>query len=1483
MPLTPEEETQLHAELEARRQRIASMAAAVTPEQGAAAAQLAANYPWLRGTAVYVAATNNLSADHPVSQQLAELAAQWETDRGTRWRQQGEQVQASELAQPADSGFLADFVAGVKTAARGAFTAFHGGLHELVTRPLQAAWMSNLGAAEGDDTLFGVFPLRGQTGQTFGEAYTDIGPSPLVRATQEFAANPAETLRMWRGSEEYLGTGVFPGGRLTREYEADIPVIGTNERTGMPVTSSPGRLIAWSFTEPGTKPFSVLSGLTDATVSLKFDPASGVLKRLSGLAAAHRTFSEFGLITGVRKSTSPKRAAEWFNRRPAQRLRQWIADHDDYDTVRTVLNLTDRRLARRLQQARTVTEVDAILVPELGVSNALRNKPPTGRIALSLQTRKRIHDVRLFNDVPSRVVAADNLDDALANIDRWMINSKIPAQRRTVYNEMVADIADDDPMAATKLRSVVDEVMSDSEGILIGNGVKPADARRITQLSRDFDEAVRAYWVDATTGGHADFPGVQWKTMIDGTPIEPMATPHDVTEYLQRYIHLPDHRMVRRKAAFYARTLDIPGVRQGRHMLDIGLEAAEKGQGVWKVAQLGLRLAYTTRIMSEAQVRMAAAGLVSFADHPFQMVAWLVANSEDKARKLAEGFALSDPARAAKYAARAERLGKVARGSTAGEEVLGFQDEFMEALNRASAGWHRDRPRIPNTVFTNDHVPHKHPRVGGDDANFVRAAAEQMLGRSNSPVSARVANGGLFDGDKAPGARPGLDGVKEWYWSGAGRKFRIQMAEAEGGRRSALLHDRAFADATIDSFNRRIDQLTGGNPNLRQGIAVGNLDGVPLRGLEPRGRARVAKVLTADYMDVLPDYVSGSRTVKIANGDGRWDRGLEILFHYLNSKPDNYLNRSVTFRQYNWKRQEELIPWATPDVQTEIIDAARKANLGDDTISRMQAAARKGAGDRLTSYDDVKILAKTWALSETKNLLYDVHRRGQFFDMTRIIFPFGDAFKEVITTWAKLAARNPQIVRRGQQAITGARGMLTYPDETTGQEFFVYPMPGVSSWLLGGGQADVSFVGRVEGLNLVSGSIIPGVGPAVQLGAGLLVPDTPDWDWARENVLYPFGEPDTSEGVVEGLAPAWIRKVRVALAESPDTQRQYASIVGNVMRALQANGTHSTQTPEELTRLVEDAKRIGKRLLIIQGVTQMAVPTGPSLRFTTEDVEGRVWPTLLLGHAYRDLLEAHDGDEVLAVKDFIAYFGAEDVPWIQGQSIEVKKRAVTPSGVRWERRHPQQVRDFPDVVGYFAPYAPTEQLDFAAYRRQFEQGARVALTPEQQARMSNDFLGRVAYENAQRQVAGKKDQASTQWLRDVKAHLRHKYPGYDTIRDTIPGRLPRDAMIAELERAAADPVLANTDAGKGLALYLAKRREAMAAAHAIVVNGKPLAWPTGAASARHLRDWLRTVGPAVVGRHADFGPLWTEVFSRELDETDEAAPAVPASSVTATG
>ncbi|NIS14596.1 MAG: hypothetical protein GWN97_22495 [Thermoplasmata archaeon] len=531
-------------------------------------------------------------------------------------------------------------------------------------------------------------------------------------------------------------------------------------------------------------------------------------------------------------------------------------------------------------------------------------------------------------------------------------------------------------------------------------------------------------------------------------------------------------------------------------------------------------------------------------------------------------------------------------------------------------------------------------------------------------------------------------------------------------------------------------------------------------------------------------------------------------------------------------------------------------------------------------------------MEQTKQLLYDLQKRHDFWDMTRNIFPFGEAWSEIMTSWVRLMGQNPRVMRRAQQVIEGAREErqnfqvegehlpgFFYVDPVTNEEVFNYPGGGLlTNWMVGGGPfadsgpGSMQLTGRTQGLNLFAGNALPGVGPVIQIPASTMQPfanflDNPDQKWLRELIL-PFGKTEGDnpvELIADSVLPAWMKKGMIAFWHgSGENERLYNNTVIDVYKAMVMGGAYSDATPEQAQAALAEAKKIARNIYIIRSLAQAVLPTGPSVRWDARDETGELWAFQTLATEYRKMQEENDYDEVATFNQFTEAFGLDPTLFVTPKTQSLVRRSTTEPGLEWEQRNPEVFDDFAFTAYYGRPDDPYEPFDYNAYINQLREKTRKGLTPEQWQLERNDTLGRIAYEHARRMVGPRTDPAAVAWLRGNRYAIMERYPGYNEPTVGVARTATRDQLIREFYLWETNETLAGTDAGQGVAEYLRARDQV------ILISTQEMGLTeTGfrnAAKALQLRNWLRYQAAQIVMRHPDFGPVWDQVFSREIEE-----------------
>lgn len=1399
--LDPDEEMRLIEFMERDQQRRDAWRRTSQAETARRLGGIARRSPWVSSGIAYAFAAAGMDEDSYELREVENKEAQRKgKKKGLGWHSVGDAVAA--VADPIDRA-ADSAVKGVKATTRAITTVASAPLEELQGL-VRKGTATGMGAADFGTSAprrttrdeVGVAPQRARTvaptRATEGLQYDENVDWLRSESTLGVAAGQALS-----GERVDLGSGFFPGGEAKEEQarraRETLSIAGR--------AATPGRLLAYTITEPGTTSYNVMSGLVDAGIAIWADPGAKGLGRVGRVTEARRVFQPetVGLIRGTRRTTLGESVSSWLDTREAGRVVDWLTETDDVATIwRRTKGKIPTEVMVELADATDAQTVQKI-IRDAVLHGKVRDKPiggiahfgvgPMGGVGGWVKDNWR--NVRLLQDVPGRTLDITDVDQILPEMDSFLRSAR-----------MDDDFIDQTLNAYARSSSNVERfrITTDAlEGIttkLTGDVGRTA-AKRLTRMYQDYQTDLARYFVDEI-GNDVPVLGAR----IDDVGFA-LPTPHLFAEMINTAVPLPDSRELAAVTSRFAPILTHPAFVTSKAIPTFLM------QELWKPLTL-LRGAWTVRVVGEEQIRMAATGSNSAFSHPLSWIGYVAGR----------------------------------KGSTG---VLGNElseaDEFLGAMSRREGLGLRDR-RVLN----------KWRIVRKDEDDFAEAWGTELAQLHHDPVGRAVA-GGLGPDAPIP-VRTGnpLQDAKEWFWNGSGRKFREEMGQADG--RGSLLTDRAAADEYVDSVHKRLQIKTNNNPELVEAVRTGKIGDAPLsasrEGRTPRITPEARAALDA-MKDTAPARVKGQIAIRGGQGArdislGWYDRAVDSLFGALMGTPTDKLSRSVTFKQKYWQRAEELSGELDAAGRQALLDAAEKAGVKIKLAPQGQGTLR---------LEDVDTLSKGFALDETRNLLYDLSKHNKFFDATRLVFPFGEAWKEILTTWARIGTQKPQAIRRIHQGVEGARGAgFFYQDPTTGEEMFAYPgTEFVNDKLLG---VPVPLEGRVQGLNLFSGSVIPGFGPVVQWPASQFIPDTPDWDWMRK-VVIPYGEVDAEGGIVESFLPAWVNRFRTMDGSSdPDLQRMWNSTIGDVARYLMSTGEYSTNSEQEISRLLDDATEKAKWLYFIRGAAAFGAPSAPSWEFKVRDDDGRLAVASVLAKRYREIEQKVGPEDALV--QFIEEHGVENLLLVQPKSMLLTAGLPpTKEAGDWARKNKWARENHPDVYGFFAPRT-SDEFDIVAYSRQYDTGERETLTTEQQIRLANNRVASAVYDQLKKSVGESPSKKQREWLRGQKQKLKEVFPGFDTNVVGVSQKADREQKIAAIQEALKDKRLARTETGRLAAAYLAAREQAYASAKKrglVTLQGE---------KAEPLREWLASGGSKLAQRDPGFADMWEQVFESEVTD-----------------
>lgn len=1452
-----------------------------------------------------------IEADDPVAESIAEEAGAQQVMEGKP--EIGQRVNGSELR-----GDLTD---AAKTFTRGMFTGLEAPFREA------ASAVTALGKTfldDEQDLSDFVDNYTDHGGSRLRKAYNewrdqgvDWRGLPILGDTVAKALPEGDQGIHWTGEEEFLGEGWLPSQEsgISQQVEEEKHRLSDDGEF-----LTPGRLIPHGLNkaanrtiiEPDSTTYHAVSGLADFTANIALDPATYVTGGYAKISQAAKKFgttvddlgpvarrmAESSLVPTPRADLIGENVDEFLRRPEGGAVVESIRDITSPNTIRRGFQgKIDNDVAVDLARADSDDAVRETLGGVLGP--AIREKPRasqftgrhTGRRALAVgalhgerglptfdrvrnqtwQTsnlpgvRRNLQGIRLFHWAPERHMDLNDPRRSAQILDDHLRNAKVPDEdvNRFVDEFMELDAGDYEGAHGVVRRANEEAIHSELVSRLRERGglTRPADAeQRARELARvqssamdEYAREARSYLVDRN--GKAILPpdGSE-KMVVNGEEFDLSGgVGYMLSHARDDAVFLPDHREIRRTASAFGPMWDTPYFgKMSRSAHDFLADTLMSK--VWKPATL-LRPAIIPRVVGEEQARMAADGDASMMRHPAQYMAYVMGQRGQKG--LVDDDITNVP----------EHLSSMSPS---------FQfDHLGEPIHRSqlSGDWLTKPARGKDGAPLEDAVD--------DWASYIGKFAVDPVARRVAGMDLNDAKRAFWDGELADQRRRLMQSMNM-------RKLRKKSESDKYVQ--GLMH--ALTDGTGGDFRRGIP----GNAELMSGIAEGRIRDVPVareavEGMaeRPMFRSREVTSRLEELADSsMPNFLPRARRASAGqqDQDGLYDRAVEFLYKGLMSKPTDRLSRDPYFKQQYWADVERQLPFMTRKLQRETLQRGKAANLSRKQLKRMQAKTNRPNDPRLDSMEVADTYSKAQALGDTKDLLYDLSRRSQFADMLRAVAPFAEPWKEIIQRWSQLSRDNPAVLRRAQQAIDGARRsdpneLISGGDPSEGgffyqdgdREMFMYPASDLLTRAIGlhratDGETDVGLTGQVTGLNLMGNSILPGLGPGVTIPASALIPEDAKQSGMLNELLFPFGEPETGSigEAIDSIAPAWMQRLNQARRSDPHKDRVFGNTVIDTARALKATGNYShpdsgMMDRKQMNRLEADAFKYARRLYWFRSFAQTTLPTGPEPEFNIETPEQEMTFRALM-EDYRKELDENPRD---AFNNFTERFGVDVGLTTQGKTKSVRPRAITEKGLEWERQNEDLLQDFPNVAGYFTPEDPEGEFDYNAYLEQLETGDRIDLKPDEVLLLQNNQLGKMAIENAERKLGEQADTSQGRaFLSRLRDQLKERYPGYLSTTG-IPQGVDLDRQIAELRKASNDERLSGHPIAQGTREWLRIRDTAESFAKELPGNVKHFGQ---AQAARPIRDWMRAEAQRVIDQYPEWAPVYDRVFSRELNSDD---------------
>jgi hypothetical protein len=546
-------------------------------------------------------------------------------------------------------------------------------------------------------------------------------------------------------------------------------------------------------------------------------------------------------------------------------------------------------------------------------------------------------------------------------------------------------------------------------------------------------------------------------------------------------------------------------------------------------------------------------------------------------------------------------------------------------------------------------------------------------------------------------------------------------------------------------------------------------------------------------------------------------------------------------------------------------------------------AFKNSKGDGNITVAEAHEYASFVASKRVADLFYDASRKRLLFHQLRLIAPFGAAWEDTIRKWGQIALDNPMEVYKIQKTLqwltkpeSSALYSLTdakdyydpnqgffFNDPLDGQRKFFIPFLGtglnfLSNLVMGEAsrQGPYAIAATPQSLNFAfaSGSIMPGFGPGLQMSVIALDelginPINIAPVGMRDDInkiVFPFGEPDLKQGVIEGfILPGNWRRL---LAAFPGQEESYAASFAPVMNYLASGGNYNLNDIEDQTQLIKDTDKLAKWFTVFRGLFGLVSPFALQPQGLSTLDDGNVVLSTALYNDFKELEVASGGNYNKAYADFLDLYGPEAIFAIINTSSGAPTNLMTYELIQ---REPEVVDLYPETYGYAYPAG-----GFSAelYRWQRRAGEKEKFTSKELVQRATSLRFYAADDRLMaRLISG---DFSEEEYEEARKNLRDTFIKAGLSMETDPYKKARTKE--QLRRMATDIRFESSDAVAGLRDYLYLRDKALEAAG---IDNDSLA----KVGALPQRQWLAGQAKKILQRNPEFYKFYYRFFKEELE------------------
>lgn len=795
---------------------------------------------------------------------------------------------------------------------------------------------------------------------------------------------------------------------------------------------------------------------------------------------------------------------------------------------------------------------------------------------------------------------------------------------------------------------------------------------------------------------------------------------------------------------------------------------------------------------------------------------------------------------------------------------------------------------------------------------WMRGIGQEVIERSINE-SARAVAGAILEGSPAS-MKNVIDQMLGKYGDRPLRRYFVKYFKQEGKLKPGYKWDSPEGAANlVKDIHNDLMQITGGHESMLRAIYDGNVQingerfslgrrtgegNIPSEELLSVMRQGDGVVPAFADWDKAPARTTYSPPLSAKQLEKKNDLFGWFMQHTYGTASDKFA-RVPFWNRRKWNLIADMAPSLSKSEARLLSQTIDSYGLPQFIVDNVKKNLKRANGKG--TLKEIDNIAGLQATEDTIGLLFDARKRTAFGANHRLLFPFFDAFREVGTQMIKTginpialhkidkaqqAAQNFRIGGPGDMNLIGPGDVdgdgktegFVYKDPTSNKLVWNLPLVGAAAKALTGVPFDFKI--DVGSMSLMT-SVIPGVGPVMQIGY-TAIPGRTGETWDRWNKLVlPFGSKSTTN-LADYFVPLAIKRFAQGVAldtpfqnvtnlmGDPNSDQVFRNMGNRVLQHELASGKYD-QSEEGIKQAMSAAQDKTAALWWLRGVASFFAPAAPIPQYYVE-TNGKLAPLGVILDGVRTVQNKvrDDGGTFNDQLDaLVTQFGDTILPYLASLSTNsVPGSESTKEFYDFRRDNPELFKAYPQVAGYFAPNG--QEFDQEIYNMQ-QRANEITVKPTADvAEQIQQLWGNYQYFTGVKAIEDRYGVTpmSVFGRSLLEQNLRETFPAWD--RQVAYNEFDKkiENSVNEVIGLSMDKKFANFPATATLKEYLVARNEAIVKITKESKLTSINSWKSNRGGILY-REALKVVGDQFALDNPAFAPLWDNVLSKEYKTLTE--------------